>query len=91
MVRARAEVKMARRLDRRPDEAPIGVFLDPESDEITYFASEADADAAIPESAIDDARASFGAWTDLDLDWDEVEVELDRIRHGRPRAAAEAG
>jgi hypothetical protein len=64
--------------------------FDPESDEITYFASEAEADAAIPESAIDEARASFGAWADLGLEWDDVEEEFDRIRHGQPRASAKS-
>jgi hypothetical protein len=81
MSRPQAESQQDRRLVVRTGEPLIGVFLDPESDDVTYVASEEEADAAIPESAIDEARAAAGSWADLD--WDEVEAELGRIRHGR--------
>jgi hypothetical protein len=44
-------------------------------DVVRYFASEADADAAL----LDDALGLAGEWSDLD--WDETIDALDRIRH----------
>ena len=79
-TRTRAAAKPERRSGVGPAQSPIGVFLDPNSDEVTYFASEAEADAAIPESAIDEARAAAGSWADLD--WDDMEAALSRIRRG---------
>ena len=48
--------------------------------EITrYFADEAEAEAALPSESIREAMSTAGAWKGAD--WEEVEAELDRIRH----------
>jgi hypothetical protein len=51
-------------------------------DVVRYFTSEEDAEAAISDEDIEQAVATFGAWSDLDAD--EVLAELDRIRHESP-------
>lgn len=43
------------------------------------FTDEADADAALPPESIMEAMNTAGAWKGAD--WEEVEAELDRIRH----------
>lgn len=48
-----------------------------------YYFSDEEADAATGPVAIAKALALAGAWSDLD--WDEAEAELDRIRHGATR------
>jgi hypothetical protein len=48
-------------------------------DVVRYFASEADADAALTDGAVHDALSLAGAWSDLD--WDEMIDALDRIGH----------
>ena len=48
-------------------------------DVVRYFASEADADAALSDGAVQDALSLAGAWSDLD--WDETIDALDRLRH----------
>jgi hypothetical protein len=79
MVRTRPVPDVESRPTVRPGQPPIGLFLDPESDELTYFASEEEAEAAIPDSAIATTLNSAGMWSDLD--WDDMEATLDRIRH----------
>lgn len=49
---------------------------------VRYVASDEVADRATLPQAIQDALALGGAWSDLD--WDEVEAELYRIRHSNP-------
>jgi hypothetical protein len=66
----------------QPVEAPIGLFLDPESAELTYFRSEEEAEAAISDGAIEATLNSAGMWSDFD--WDDIEVALDRSRHEIP-------
>lgn len=44
-----------------------------------YFTDEDAAEAAVRPFIGDGARALAGAWSDLD--WDEMERDLDRIRH----------
>jgi hypothetical protein len=44
-----------------------------------YFTDEKAADAAVSQSATQDALSVIGAWSDLD--WDETVAALDRIRH----------
>jgi hypothetical protein len=44
-----------------------------------YFADETDAIAAVSEDVIRDALNLAGAWSDLD--WEEMSLALDRIRH----------
>jgi hypothetical protein len=63
----------------RSDEPIIALFLSDDSDEVTYFFSEEDADAAVSPEMRKAAREVVGAWSNLD--WDEVEAELYRIRH----------
>ncbi len=49
---------------------------------IRYFSDEAAADAAVREQAIQQAVNLAGSWGDLD--WDEMEAALERIRHESP-------
>jgi hypothetical protein len=49
---------------------------------VGYFVEEAQADAAIPQSATQEALSLAGVWHDLD--WDVMEKALDRIRHESP-------
>ncbi len=49
---------------------------------VRYFTDDAAADAALPRSAIEDALAALGSWSDLD--WDDLERELYRIGHENP-------
>ncbi|MGH2534394.1 MAG: hypothetical protein ACRDJW_19160 [Thermomicrobiales bacterium] len=46
---------------------------------VRYFASEADADAALSYDTLQDALALAGAWSHLD--WEQTLDELDRIQH----------
>jgi hypothetical protein len=48
---------------------------------VRYFTEEQAADAAVSESATQDALGVIGTW--CDLDWDETVAALDRIRHER--------
>ena len=58
----------------------IGIILREKGQEVVhYFAEEAQADAAISSRSIQKALSLAGKWSDLD--WDEMERELDRIRH----------
>ncbi len=64
----------------RPDQPLIGVLVQEEGREVVrYFTEEHAADAALPQHAIQDALSLAGAWSDLD--WEEAEAELDRIRY----------
>lgn len=78
MVRTRPVPKADSQFAKQPEQAPIGLFLDPESAELTYFASEEAAEAAIPDSAVEATLNSAGMWSDLD--WDEMEAAIERIR-----------
>jgi hypothetical protein len=62
------------------DQPLIGVIVEEQGREsVRYFTDEAAADAALPESAMAEALGAIGAFADLD--WDEMEDALDRIRH----------
>jgi len=64
----------------RSDEPLIGVIVREDNQEVTrYFTDEQAADAAVEETATQEALGAIGAWSDLD--WDEMEQALDRIRH----------
>jgi len=68
------------------DEPLIGVILEEDGQEVVrYFASEEEADYAIPSDARRQALALAGAWKDLD--WETMAKELDRIRHESPPSA----
>jgi hypothetical protein len=49
---------------------------------IYYFTDDADIAGATTPDGIERALNLFGAWSDLD--WDEAEAELDRIGHTNP-------
>ncbi len=58
----------------------IGIISHEDGQEVVhYFAEEAEADAAISSSAIQEILSLAGSWSDLN--WDVVEEELYRIRH----------
>ena len=58
----------------------IGIpFTENGHEVVRYFADEAAADAAISPQAIQLAIRLAGSWGDLN--WDEMEVAFDRIRH----------
>jgi hypothetical protein len=62
------------------DQPLIGVVLEENGHEvIRYFADEAAADAVTADAGTQAALGAIGAWSDLD--WEEIETELDRIRH----------
>ena len=61
----------------------IGIFFEEDGREVVrYFASEEEAERALSEESTSDALSLIGAWKDLD--WDEMEKALDRIRHESP-------
>jgi hypothetical protein len=58
----------------------IGIpFQENGKEVIRYFSEEAVADKAVAEDAKQKALRLAGAWSDLD--WEDMEKELDRIRH----------
>jgi len=64
----------------RGDQPLIGLLVGEDGYEVTrYFVDEAAADAAAGDSALQAALSVIGAWSDLD--WDEMEEALARIRH----------
>ncbi len=64
----------------RGNQPLIGVFRQEKGREIVqYFSDEAEADEASSLREIREALRLAGAWSDLN--WDEVEKELYRIRH----------
>ena len=58
----------------------IGIPFEENGQEVTrYFSEEAQADQAVSEDATQVALRLAGAWSDLN--WEEMEQALDRIRH----------
>jgi hypothetical protein len=58
----------------------IGLIFEENGDEVVrYFTEEKAADAAVTQSATQEAINVIGAWSDLE--WDETVAALDRIRH----------
>jgi len=58
----------------------IGIpFRENGKEVIRYFSEEEQADKAVSEDTTKEALRLAGAWSDLD--WDAMEKELDRIRH----------
>ncbi len=69
-----------------PDQPLIGVILEEQGHEVVrYFSEEEAVDASAPAPAAQAALALAGAWDDLD--WADIEQELDRIRHASPPSA----
>jgi hypothetical protein len=66
--------------DVEQDHGLIGVPLATGAQDATrYFAEETAADTAVSPSSTDEALAVAGAWSDLS--WEDMERDLDRIRH----------
>ncbi len=62
------------------NEPLIGIpFFENGREVVHYFFSDAEADAATGEQAVQDALALAGCWSDLDSD--DMLERLDRIRH----------
>ncbi len=58
----------------------IGITMQSNGREVVqFFVDEDEADAAVPQDATQDAISLAGAWSDLD--WEEMEEALDKIRH----------
>ncbi len=64
----------------REDQPLIGVMTEERGRAVVrYFTEEKAADATISKNATQAALKVIGAWSDLD--WNEMESALDRIRH----------
>ena len=67
-------------LEAEMDQPLIAILFEKDGRQVVrYFTSEEEADAATSEDGIQQALSAIGAWSDLD--WDEMEAALDRIRH----------
>ena len=65
------------------DQPLIGVIIEEQGQEtVRYFTDEDAADAALPDTTTQDALNAIGAFSDLD--WEQMEDALDRIRHESP-------
>ena len=65
------------------DEPLIGIPFEEEGRVVVrYFCSEEEADRALRGQYRQEALDLMGAWSDLD--WDDMEQALDRIRHESP-------
>ncbi len=65
------------------DEPLIGLIDEENGQEVVIYFTEEQADGqAASKQAIQDALRLAGAWKDLN--WEEMERELDRIRHESP-------
>ncbi len=76
-----AEARVPNSITLREDQALVGIPIEQHGQQIVRYAAEDDAaaDQAASEEAITHALAAIGSWSDLD--WDEMEQALDRIRH----------
>ena len=67
-------------LSVRADQPLIGIINRKNNEDVVrYFTEEEQADQALTAESIQVALNLAGAWSDLD--WEEAEAELDRIRH----------
>ncbi len=67
----------------RDDQSLLGVVIKENGRDVThYFVEDEAGDAAAAEEAVAEALGAIGSWGDLD--WDEMEAALDRIRHDSP-------
>jgi hypothetical protein len=79
-MRMAAERQRTTSLTARRGQPLIGIVTTEEGQPVTrYFTDADDADAEVAERRLQRALSAIGAWSDLD--WDEMESELDRIRH----------
>ena len=64
----------------RDDRPLIGIVATEDGRDVTrYFEDEAAAATALTPAAVEEALSAIGSWSDLD--WDDMERALDRIRH----------
>ena len=65
------------------DQPLIGVIVEEQGQEIVRYFTDGDAaDAGLSDTATQDALSAIGAFSDLD--WEQMEDALDRIRHESP-------
>ena len=65
----------------RSDQPLIGIITEQDGQEMVhYFADEQAADAAASKDNVRRVLELIGAWRNL-MDWEDVERDLDRIRH----------
>ncbi len=70
-------------LSARIDQPLIAVIFEEGGQEVVrYFTDEEAADEALPPGVTEQALSVIGSWGDLD--WDEMEACLYRIRHDTP-------
>ena len=63
-----------------PNQPLIGIPFEENGHEVVrYFSEEAQADKAVSDEVTQTALDLAGAWSDLD--WEDMQQELDRIRH----------
>jgi hypothetical protein len=66
----------------RREQPLIGVPVADGDESVRYFTDEAEAEATLPLASVQHALSLLGAWSDLD--WEQAEDELDQIRHSNP-------
>lgn len=77
---AEPQVERAKILVVRDDQPLFAVPMEENGENVTwYFTDEEAFEAAAPPQSIQEALSLAGAWSNLD--WDEMEEALDRIRH----------
>jgi hypothetical protein len=65
------------------DQPLLGVVVKENGHDVThYFVEDEASDEAAAGDAVEEALRAIGSWSDLD--WDEMEAALDRIRHDTP-------
>ncbi len=70
-------------LSARTDQPLIGIILQENNhDVVRYFADEEDAEEGQPSSVTQQALDVVGTWSDLD--WNDMEAALYRMRHETP-------
>jgi hypothetical protein len=68
-----------RSLVARRDQPLIGILREKDGQEFVEYTVDDTADESSDSQVLRDALALIGAWSDLD--WDEMDAALDRIRH----------
>jgi hypothetical protein len=63
----------------RPEQPLIGIFRENDGRELVEYTVDDSVDATLASQVLQDALAVIGAWSDLD--WEDTEQALDRIRH----------
>lgn len=80
---ARQRTTPAGGLVAEDDQPLIAIPMEEEGRQVVwYFTDDVAADAALADHDVQEALDLAGAWSDLD--WDDMERELHRIRHENP-------